>query len=110
MMVTLEDELKKVRIKEHAAGMTHLLSKGFIYADVCDLAKTQYQEAKGVGSGLLHMPRTPRHRLSPSPTMKPTPLSNAFRRASPPHGHMTRAMTLETFVERKDMGKYTRST
>ena len=49
MKVTLEDELKKVRFMEHAAGMTHLCSKGLTYSDICDLAKTQYQEAKSVG-------------------------------------------------------------
>ena len=47
--VTLEDELKKVRFMEHAAGMTHLLSKGLTSTDICDLTKTQYQEVKGVG-------------------------------------------------------------
>ena len=34
---------------EHAAGMTHLHSKGLTYTDICNLAETQYQEAKGVG-------------------------------------------------------------
>ena len=34
---------------EHPAGTTYLHSKGLTYADICDLAKTQYQEAKGVG-------------------------------------------------------------
>ena len=34
---------------EHAAGMAHLLSKGLTYANICDLAETWYQEAKGVG-------------------------------------------------------------
>ena len=34
---------------EHAAGTTHLHSKGLTYADICDLARTQYQEAKGEG-------------------------------------------------------------
>ena len=46
----------------------------------------------------------PGHHLPPSPTMKPTHLSNAFRRASPLLSYMTRAMTLETIVERKDIG------
>ena len=36
--------------------------------------------------------------------MKLTHLSNALRRASPLLSHMTRAMTLATFVERKDIG------
>ena len=49
MKVTLEDELKEVRFMEHAAQMTHLCSKGLNYADICDLNKTWYQEAKGVG-------------------------------------------------------------
>ena len=49
MKVTLVDELKKVRFMEHAAGMTHLLSKGLTYADIGDLAETWYQNAKGVG-------------------------------------------------------------
>ena len=31
---------------EHAAGMTHLHNKGLTYADISDLAETQYQEAK----------------------------------------------------------------
>ena len=51
MKVTLEDELKKVRFIEHAAGITHLCSKGLTYADISDLAKPWYQEAKGVGKG-----------------------------------------------------------
>ena len=34
---------------EHAAGTTHLCRKGLTYADICALAETQYQEAKGVG-------------------------------------------------------------
>ena len=45
MKVTLKDELKKVRFMEHAVGMTHLCSKGLTYADICDVAETQYQEA-----------------------------------------------------------------
>ena len=49
MKPTLEDELKKVRFMEHAAGTTHLCSKGLPYANISDLTKTQYQEAKGVG-------------------------------------------------------------
>ena len=49
MKATLEDELKKVRFMEHVDGTTHLCSKGLTYADICDLAKTWYQEAKGVG-------------------------------------------------------------
>ena len=48
MKVTLEDKLKFVRFMEHATGMTDLLDKGFTYADICDHAETQYQEAKGV--------------------------------------------------------------
>ena len=34
---------------ENAAGTTHLHDKGLTYANICDLAKTQYQETKGVG-------------------------------------------------------------
>ena len=49
MKATLGDELKKVRFMEHAAGTTHLHDKGLTYADISDLAKTWYQEAKGVG-------------------------------------------------------------
>ena len=49
MKDTLEDKLKKVRFMEHAAGTTHLCSKGLTYANICDLAETWYQEAKGVG-------------------------------------------------------------
>ena len=49
MKTTLEDEFKKARFMEHAAGTTHLSDKGLSYADICDLAKTCYQEAKGVG-------------------------------------------------------------
>ena len=48
MKVTLEDKLKKVRFMEHTAGMTYLPCKGLTYADINDLAETQYQEAKGV--------------------------------------------------------------
>ena len=68
MKVTLEDEIKNVRFMEHAAGMNHLCSKGLSYADICDLAETQYKEAKGVGkwppsahtssSHMHHLPRT----------------------------------------------------
>ena len=53
---------------------------------------------------LPHTPMTPRHCLLSSPTMKPTPLSNAFRRASPPLSSTTRAMKVVTFAERKDTG------
>ena len=49
MKVALEDKLKKVRFMEHADGTTHLCSKGLTYANICDLAETQYQEAKGMG-------------------------------------------------------------
>ena len=49
---------------------------------------------------LLHMPRTPRHYLLPSPKPKSMPLSNAFRRASPLPSHAT----LVTFAERQDIG------
>ena len=49
MKATLEDELKKVRFMEHAAGTAHLNDKGLTYANICDLAETWYQEAKGVG-------------------------------------------------------------
>ena len=56
-------------------------------------------------SGLLpHMPRTPRHHLLPSPKLKAMPLSNAFKRASPPLSCETIATTLATFVGRKDIG------
>ena len=76
MKATLEDKLKKVRFMEHVAGTTHLCSKGLTYTDICDLAETQYKEAKGVVSGLLpHMPRTPRPCLPPSPKLKSIPLS-----------------------------------
>ena len=76
MKVTLEDKLKKVRFIEHAAGMTHLHSKGLTYTDICDLAETQYEEAKGVGKWPpATQPRTPRHHLLPSPAMKSTPWS-----------------------------------
>ena len=34
---------------EHAAGTTHVCNKGLTYLDICDLAETWYQEAKGVG-------------------------------------------------------------
>ena len=36
------------RFMQHAAGMTHLHRKGLTYADICNLAETEYQEAKGV--------------------------------------------------------------
>ena len=49
MKATLEDELKKVRFMEHASGTIHLCNKGLTDADICDLTKTPYQEAKGVG-------------------------------------------------------------
>ena len=80
MKATLEDELKKVRFMEHAAGTTHLHIKGLTYANICNLTEKQYQEAQL--SGLLpHMPRNPRHHLLPSPKPKSMPLSNAFRRS-----------------------------
>ena len=53
---------------------------------------------------LLHMPRTPRHCLLPSPNPKSAPLSNAFRRVRQLPSHMTRAMTLVIFVEGNDIG------
>ena len=34
---------------EHAAGTAHLHSKGLTYTNICDLAKTWYQESKGEG-------------------------------------------------------------
>ena len=49
MKATLEDELKKVQFMEDAAGTTHLSDKGLTYTNICDLAKTWYQEAKSVG-------------------------------------------------------------
>ena len=49
MKATLEGKLKKVRFMEHASGTTHLHDKGLTYANICVLAKTRYQEAKGVG-------------------------------------------------------------
>ena len=86
MKTTLEDELKKVRFMEHAAGTAHLHSKGLTYTIVCDLAETQYQESKGVGKCLLsHTARTPWHCLHPSPDLNFMPLSSASKRASPPH-------------------------
>ena len=104
MKATLEDKLKKVRFMEHAAGTTHLCNKGLTYADICDLAETQYQEARVWVSGLLsHTPRTPRHCLLPSLKPKSMPLSDAFRRVRPLPSHVTRAMTLVIFVERKDI-------
>ena len=49
MKATLEGKLKKVRFMEHATGNTHLHNKGLTYTNISDLAKTQYQEALGVG-------------------------------------------------------------
>ena len=60
MKATLEDQLKKVRFMEHATGTAHLHSKGLTYADIRDLAKTQYQESKDVG------------KWSPAPNAKDT--------------------------------------
>ena len=48
MKATLEDKLRKVRFMEHAAGATHLHSRGLTYANICDLAETWYQKSKGV--------------------------------------------------------------
>ena len=48
MKATLEDELRKVRFMDHADGTTHRCSKGGTYGDICDLAKTWYQEGKGM--------------------------------------------------------------
>ena len=39
----------KATFMEYAAGTNHLGNKGLTYADIGDLGKTQYQEAKGVG-------------------------------------------------------------
>ena len=73
MKATLEDKLKKVRFMEHATGTTHLHGRGLIYANICDLAETWYQEAKGVGKWppATHA-KTPRHHLLPSPKPKST--------------------------------------
>ena len=49
MKVTLEDKFKKVRVMEYAAGTTYLSDKGLTYTSICELAETQYEEAKGVG-------------------------------------------------------------
>ena len=105
MKATLEDELKKVRFMEHAAGTAHLNDKGLTYANICDLAETWYQEARVWVSGLLpHMPKTPRYCLLPLPKLKFMSLFNVFRRVKPLPSHATRAMTLAIFVERKDIG------
>ena len=61
MKVILEDKLRMVRFMEPTAGITHLCSNGLTSADICDLAKTQYQEAKGGCKWPPAKPRTQRH-------------------------------------------------
>ena len=86
---------------EHAAGMTHLSEKGLTYADISDLAETQYPEPKGVGKCPPAAHAKDSKALPSSFThAKSTPLSNAFRRDSPLPSCATRAMTLVTFVEK----------
>ena len=105
LKVTREDELKKARFMEHAAGITHLHSKGLSYADIVTLPELGTKKPKVWVSGLLpHIPRTPRHHLLPSPMPKSMPLSNASRRANPLLSCETREMTLATSVVRKNIG------
>ena len=93
MKPTLEDELKKVATK-------NLPMPTFV-----TLLKLSTKKPRVCVSGrLLLMPRTPRHHLLPSTKLKSMPLFNAFRRVSPLPSHVTRAMTLVIFVERKDIG------
>ena len=96
MKDTLEDKLKKVRFMEHATGMTHLCSKGLTYADICDLAKTRYQESKGVGK----WPPAAQGLQGPTFILYPS----ASKRASPTLTHETRAMTPATFVVKRGIG------
>ena len=62
---------------EHAAGTTPLHNKLLIYANICDLTETWYQEAKGVGkwSPVTHAKDSKAHVLA-SPKPKSMPLSN----------------------------------
>ena len=79
MKVTMEDELKKVRFREHATGTTHLHSKGLTYADIHALLKCSTKKPRVWVSGLLpHMPRTPRHHLSPSSATSRLPCLTGF--------------------------------
>ena len=57
--------------------------KGLTYANICKITKLGKKPRVWVSGLLLHMPRTPRHHLLPSPKPKSMPLSNAFRRVSP---------------------------
>ena len=105
MKINLEDEFKKVRFMEHAAGMNHLCSKGLTYADMCDLAKTHYQEAKGV---CMWPPVTHTKDSKALPSSftqaKVHTIVQCFQKGQSLPSHVTRPMTLVTFAERKDTG------
>ena len=90
---------------EHAAGVTHLCSKGLTYADICDLAETQYQEANSVGK----WPPAKHTKDSNAPPSSFThneahslvQCSQKGQSTSQPH---KKAMTLATFAVRRDNG------
>ena len=105
MKATLEDKLKKVRFMEHAAGTTRPSDKELTYTNICDLAKTQYQEAKGVSKWSLAAhakdSKAPPSTFTQAEVM---PFFNIFKRVKPLPSCMVRATTLAIYVERKDIG------
>ena len=103
MKATLDNELKKIKFMEHAAGTTHLHDKGLPCADICDLTETWYQETKGVGKwpSAAH---TKDSKALPS-TFTQTEvhaLVQCFQKGQ--SSCVTRAMILVIFMERKDIG------
>ena len=101
---TLEDEVKKIRFMEYAAGTS--VTKDFpMPTSATSLTKTWHQETKGVG-------KWPPASHSKDSKALPSTFTQAevhtlvqlFRRVKPRSSHVTRATTLATFVERKDGG------
>ena len=101
MTATLEDKLKNVRFMEHAAGTTHLHNKGLTYADICDLAEPQYQEAKGVGKGPPAVHAKDSKALSSSFTQaKVHALVQCFQKGQSTSKLCNKSKTLVIFVEK----------
>ena len=79
MKATLEDELKKVRFMEHVLEPPTFATKDLpLPTFVTSLKLSTKKPRVWVSDLLLHMPRTPRHCLLPSPKPKSMPLSNAL--------------------------------
>ena len=87
---------------EHAAGTTPLHNKLLTYGNICDLTETWYQEAKGVGkwSPVTHA----KDSKAPRSSFTQTKVYALVQWVSQLPSHMTRAMPLVIFVEKKDIG------